>query len=230
MIGTGLQGTDSVTPRQEAVKKTLPPSRYGQPGYMLIKRTFDLLVAGVGIVVLFPVFLIVALLIAAKDGFPVIYRHRRVGRNGKPIHILKFRSMVKDADEVLKRDPALYAEFLKTFKLENDPRVTRVGAFLRRTSLDELPQLLNVVTGEMSLVGPRPIVPKELDRYEDRQEVYLAMIPGCAGLWQCSGRSDTTYEERVSLDLEYYQKASFWTDVSILFQTVRAILRREGAH
>lgn len=229
MIGTGFNDSESMNPGH-GVGRGLPSSRYGSPGYRLAKRAFDFLAAILGLLILFPVFLVVALLIAAKDGFPVIYRHQRVGRNGKPIHILKFRSMVKNADEVLKADPVLYAEFLKTFKLENDPRITKVGAFIRRTSLDELPQLLNVVTGEMSLVGPRPVVPSELARYADRQDVYLAMVPGCAGLWQCSGRSDTTYAERVELDLEYYEKASFWADVSILFRTAVAILTRKGAH
>lgn len=229
MIGTGFKEADGVTPSQGALS-TLPPSRYGRPGYMAAKRLFDVVASLLALVLLFPLFAIVGLIIAARDGFPVIYRHARVGRHGKPIHILKFRSMVKNAEEVLKADPVLHAEFLKSFKLENDPRVTKIGAFIRRTSLDELPQLLNVVVGEMSLVGPRPVVPNELERYEERQDVYLAMIPGCAGLWQCSGRSDTTYAERVQLDLEYYSNASFWTDVSILFRTASAILLRKGAH
>ena len=197
---------------------------------MASKRAFDIVAALAALIVLFPVFLVIWALIAIRDGFPVIYRHRRVGQHGDPIQILKFRSMVKNAEEVLKSDPALYAEFLKSFKLENDPRITKIGAFLRRTSLDELPQLFNVITGQMSLVGPRPIVPNELERYEDRQDVYLAMIPGCAGLWQCSGRSDTTYQERVQLDLEYYEHASFWGDISILIRTGVAIVRRKGAH
>jgi exopolysaccharide production protein ExoY len=213
----------------EGGTSTLPQSRYGQPGYMLSKRCFDVLFASIGLLVLFPVFVIVGLLIAAKDGFPVIYRHRRVGRNNQPIYVLKFRSMVKNADEVLKKDPVLYAEFLKTFKLENDPRITKVGSFIRRTSLDELPQLINVIAGDMSLVGPRPIVPDELERYGDQQDVYLAMIPGCAGLWQCSGRSETSYEERVQLDMDYYRSASFWTDLRILGSTILAICRRDGA-
>ncbi|RYG26552.1 sugar transferase [bacterium] len=213
----------------EAGANPLPRSRYGQPGYMLAKRCFDVVFAAVGLIVLFPVFLIVGLLIAAKDGFPVIYRHRRVGRNNEPIYVLKFRSMVKNADEVLKKDPELYAEFLKSFKLENDPRITKIGSFIRKTSLDELPQLLNVIAGDMSLVGPRPIVPDELERYGDRQDVYLAMIPGCAGLWQCSGRSETSYEERVQLDVDYYGSASFWTDLKILGSTMVAICRRDGA-
>jgi exopolysaccharide production protein ExoY len=230
MIGTGFKDVEGMNSSHRVALEALPPSRYGRPGYRLAKRVFDVCAAVLLLAILFPIFVVVAVAIAVGDGFPVIYRHRRVGRHGRPIHILKFRSMVKNAEEVLKADPELYAEFLKTFKLERDPRVTKIGDFLRRTSLDEIPQLLNVITGEMSMVGPRPVVPNELERYEDRQDVYLAMVPGCAGLWQCSGRSDTSYEERVRLDLEYYEHASFWTDVSILFRTAAAVVRKKGAH
>ncbi len=229
MIGTGFNDAERMH-LSSAAAGTLPPSRYGRPGYRWTKRIFDIVVALLLLVILFPLFVVVGLLIAAHDGFPVIYRHRRVGQHGRTIHILKFRSMVKNAEKVLEADPVLYAEFLKTFKLEHDPRVTKVGAFLRKTSLDEIPQLLNVLAGEMSLVGPRPVVLNELQRYEDREDVYLATFPGCAGLWQCSGRSDTTYQERIRLDLEYYENASFWNDVSILIRTAVAVVAKKGAH
>jgi hypothetical protein len=123
----------------------------------------------------------------------------------------------------------LWAEFQKNFKLDPDPRITKVGAFIRKTSLDELPQFWNVLKGDMSVVGPRPIVEKELAMYGDKQDVYLAMKPGCAGLWQCSGRSETTYEERIELDEQYYRAASIRNDIKILVMTLISIVRREGA-
>jgi hypothetical protein len=143
--------------------------------------------------------------------------------------MLKFRSMVKNAEEVLKRDPVLYEEFKTNFKLKNDPRILPIGKFIRKTSLDELPQLINVLRGEMSIVGPRPIIEKELEMYRDKKDIYLSMKPGCAGLWQCSGRSETSYEERVALDEQYYVTASIRNDIKILVMTFLAILKKEGA-
>ncbi len=223
---------DAARVPQYAVKPMWVPTRrgrYGSPTYMVPKRIMDITLSLVGLIVLFPFFAIVTLLIALKDGFPVVFRHERVGYKGRTIYIYKFRSMVKNADQVLKNNPALMEEFKKNFKLENDPRITKLGHFLRRTTMDELPQLINVIKGDMSLVGPRPIVPAELEKYGTHQDVYLSMIPGCAGLWQCNGRSDTSYEERIELDREYSIHASLRTDVSILFRTILSIFRKEGA-
>lgn len=203
---------------------------YNRPGYQLSKRVFDLILASVGLLVLFPVFIVISLVIFFQNGSPVIFRQKRIKQGGESFHIFKFRSMVKNAEEVLKANPELMEEYQRTFKIARDPRLLKIGGFLRSTSLDELPQLLNVIAGEMSLVGPRPIVEKEIEKYGEFDYVYLAMKPGCAGLWQCSGRSLTTYEERIALDTQYLQKASFWFDLQVLWRTLVTIVMRRGAH
>lgn len=203
--------------------------RYQQPFYRAFKRTFDLVASAVLIVLLLPVFLIVAAAIAIQDGFPVIFRQPRIGMGGKVFTIYKFRTMVKNAEEVLRAHPELMEEYRRTYKIENDPRISKLGNFLRRTTLDELPQLINVFRGDMSLVGPRPIVQPELEKYGDCKHLYLAMWPGCAGLWQCSGRSDTSYAERVAMDEEYYRHSSLRYDMGILYKTLLAIVTRRGA-
>lgn len=203
--------------------------RYHHPFYRTAKRGFDLVVAGAGLVILSPVFLAITIAIAAQDGFPVIFRQKRIGMGGKTFYIYKFRTMVKNAEEILRSHPELMEEYRRTYKIANDPRISKLGHFLRKSTLDEIPQLWNVIRGEMSLVGPRPIVEPELEKYGDCKHLYLAMKPGCAGLWQCSGRSDTTYEERVALDEEYYRRSSLRYDVSILWRTFLAILHRKGA-
>ncbi|MBC7799045.1 MAG: sugar transferase [Gemmatimonadaceae bacterium] len=179
-----------------------------------------------------PVLLGVAFLVT-RDGGPLLFRHRRVGHNGEAFMCLKFRTMVVDADavlaELLARNPAARAEWDATQKLRDDPRVTRYGRLLRNTSLDELPQLLNILRGEMSLVGPRPIVPAEVPRYGDDIALYFAAIPGLTGLWQVSGRSDTSYQRRVELDCEYVRTWSFWGDVAILLKTIPAVVLKRGA-
>ena len=195
-----------------------------------MKRLFDVLLSGTGLVLSSPLWLLIALAVVAEDGRPVFFTQERVGRGGRRFRAFKFRSMVKNAEAVLAARPDLMEEYKRTFKIANDPRIFPLGKFLRKTSLDELPQLWNVIRGEMSLVGPRPIVEKELEMYGDQKEIYLAMKPGCAGLWQCSGRSDTTYEERVLLDEQYYRGASLRNDLKILFMTFLAIFKREGAH
>ncbi|EJX7439901.1 sugar transferase, partial [Escherichia coli] len=169
-----------------------------------------------------------------KDGGPAIYGHDRVGINGKTFKCLKFRSMVVNSkeilDELLKNDPKAKEEWDATFKLKNDPRITKIGAFLRKTSLDELPQLLNVLKGEMSLVGPRPIINAELERYNDQVDYYLLSKPGMTGLWQVSGRSDVDYDTRVYLDAWYVKNWSMWNDIAILLKTVIVVLKKDGAY
>lgn len=201
--------------------------------YRWVKRAFDL-VAATSLLILFsPLFLVISSMIR-KSGGTAFYGHTRVGRDGKPFQCLKFRTMRPDADKVLKEllasDPKARAEWEKDFKLKNDPRITPVGRFLRKTSLDELPQLINVIKGEMSLVGPRPIVDAELGRYGDYASLYLRVLPGVTGLWQVSGRNDATYAERVSLDAWYVQNWSIWYDVAILFKTLNVVLYRRGAY
>lgn len=202
-------------------------------GYRWVKRGADLILATLLLILTSPVFLVLSMHIR-RDGGKVLYGHTRVGRYGKPFRCLKFRTMCQDGDLVLQqllaRDPVARGEWEKDFKLRSDPRITRVGHFLRRTSLDELPQLINVIRGEMSLVGPRPIVTSELERYGDYANLYLQVWPGMTGLWQVSGRNDTGYGRRVELDSWYVQNWSLWCDILILIKTVGAVLQRRGAY
>lgn len=198
------------------------------------KRSLDIVVSGMALVVLAPLLLIIMAIVAA-DGGPAIFGHARIGRGGRSFRCLKFRSMVPNAAEVLaqllQNDPEAARLWATSRKLPRDPRVTRIGRFLRATSLDELPQLFNVLRGEMSLVGPRPVVQEELDQhYGVAAASYLMVRPGITGLWQISGRSDTSYTERVALDCRYVREFSFWRDLKILFKTVPAVLFSRGAY
>ena len=197
------------------------------------KRVMDGLFAVVAFVVLSPAFVVIPLLIKLTSRGPVFYRHRRLGRNGREFRIWKFRSMYADADarleSILAKDPARRAEWEANFKLSRDPRVTPFGRFLRKTSLDELPQLFNVFSGEMSLIGPRPIVDGEVRHYGDAYKVFSSVRPGITGLWQVSGRSDTGYARRVALDTYYVMNWSSWLDMWILLRTVFAVLFMRGA-
>lgn len=199
----------------------------------ILKRLFDIVGSLAIIVLLSPALLFISLKVK-KDGGPAIYGHERIGKGGRSFKCLKFRSMVINSKEVLaellENDPAAKAEWDATFKLKNDPRVTKIGAFLRRTSLDELPQLFNVLKGEMSLVGPRPIITAELERYNEEVDYYLLSKPGMTGLWQVSGRSDVDYETRVYLDAWYVKNWSMWNDIAILFKTIGVVLKKDGAY
>ncbi len=199
-----------------------------------LKRGFDILGALALLTVLLPLFALIALFVKA-DGGPAFYAHERVGRGGQRFGCLKFRSMVVDADRrlaaLLEIDPAARAEWEACRKLKRDPRVTWIGRFLRASSLDELPQLLNVLRGEMSLVGPRPVQAAELAlHYGAAAEHYLSVRPGITGLWQVSGRSDTSYATRVALDVQYATNPSLLTDLMILLRTPAAVLLRRGAY
>lgn len=199
----------------------------------VLKRVFDIIGSISIIIILSPVLLYISRKVK-KDGGPAIYGHERIGKDGKPFKCLKFRSMVINSKEVLsellENDVAAKEEWDATFKLKNDPRVTKIGAFLRRTSLDELPQLFNVLRGEMSLVGPRPIITAELARYNEEVDYYLLSKPGMTGLWQVSGRSDVDYETRVYLDAWYVKNWSMWNDIAILFKTIGVVLKKDGAY
>ncbi|WP_019587352.1 undecaprenyl-phosphate galactose phosphotransferase WbaP [Deinococcus apachensis] len=200
----------------------------------VIKRGIDLVGAVLGGLLIFPGLLLIALAIRLDSPGPVVYRARRLGRGGQSFDCFKFRSMHHDAEEklnhMLDSDPALRAEFEATHKLKNDPRVTRVGAFLRKTSLDELPQLANVLLGTMSLVGPRPIVQAEVEKYGEVYEVYKQIRPGMTGYWQANGRSDTSYDERVAMDRFYVTNWTPWLDMVVMIQTVRVVLMGRGAY
>ncbi|HDY8923541.1 TPA: undecaprenyl-phosphate galactose phosphotransferase WbaP, partial [Klebsiella pneumoniae] len=199
----------------------------------ILKRAFDIFGALAIIIVLSPLLLYISRKVK-KDGGPAIYGHERIGKGGVPFKCLKFRSMVINSKEVLtallESDPESKKEWDETFKLKNDPRITKIGGVLRRTSLDELPQLFNVLKGEMSLVGPRPIITAELERYNEEVEYYLLSKPGMTGLWQVSGRSDVDYETRVYLDAWYVKNWSMWNDIAILFKTISVVLRKDGAY
>ena len=199
----------------------------------LTKRAFDLLAAPLILLALSPLMLTVALLVRAT-GKNVFYGHQRIGLNGKTFPCYKFRSMVNNSKEVLEdllnNNPEARAEWERDFKLKKDPRITWIGAIIRKTSIDELPQLWNVIRGDMSLVGPRPVVADELERYEDKQNLYHMVRPGITGLWQISGRNDVTYEERVSLDSWYSRNWSLWYDLVILSKTAEVVLKRSGAY
>lgn len=198
-----------------------------------LKRLFDIIVTLFFIILLTPFWLIMWFIIS-RDGGPVLFSHSRVGRYGREFKCYKFRSMVTNSADVLAHllatDATARAEWEKDFKLKNDPRITKIGHFIRKTSLDEFPQFFNVLKGDMSLVGPRPIVTKELERYGDKAKYYLMMRPGITGLWQVSGRNDVSYQTRVNMDMEYAQQWNFFKDIIILLKTVIVVGLRKGAY
>lgn len=191
------------------------------------------LVAALLLCALLPVFVIIALALWLADGFPITFGHDRIGQNRKSFRCLKFRTMTRDADkrlaDLLATNLKAKIEWDSTQKLKNDPRITWVGKFLRKTSLDELPQLWNVLRGEMNLVGPRPITEKELVKYGRYHQHYTSIKPGITGLWQVSGRNNTTYERRVDLDVHYVENRTVWLDLWILLRTVKVLITRDGA-
>ena len=199
-----------------------------------LKRLFDIVCTVLGIICISPVLVGIAVWIYRDSPGPVIFKHRRVGRNGKEFPCYKFRSMCVDADvklkELLEHDPEARAEWEKDFKLKNDPRITKSGAFLRKTSLDELPQLFNVLRGEMSLVGPRPIIRDEVSRYGKFIEDFYMVRPGVTGMWQTSGRSDVSYDERVQMDTWYVRNWNVWFDMVLIWRTIKVVLKRKGAY
>ena len=198
----------------------------------VVDRSLDIVIAWLLLLVLLPLLLLLVIVIRVSTRGPALYRHVRVGRNGQLFHVLKLRTMVRDADErlqtLLESSAEARAEFEATFKLRDDPRVTPVGRFLRRTSLDELPQLLNVLRGEMSLVGPRPVIPQETIRYGPHLPTVLRVRPGVTGVWQVSGRNDIPYDDRVEMDAAYALHHGLRTNVVVLLKTVPAVVRPRG--
>ena len=195
---------------------------------------FDIVVTICGGIFILPFMLIIAIIIYLDSGGPIIYKQKRVGRNGKEFNFYKFRSMVKNADMILEEYLNTHEdekkEWQKNFKLKNDPRVTKIGKIIRKTSIDELPQLWNVLIGDMSLVGPRPLLPNEVERYSSYIEDYKLVLPGLTGVWQVSGRSDTTFEERVIMDSWYIHNWSVWIDIVYLLKTVLVVVKSKGAY
>ncbi|WP_349532818.1 sugar transferase [Leuconostoc citreum] len=202
--------------------------------YLIAKRLIDVVFALLGLIILSPMFLIVFVILKIDSpSSPAFFKQERVGRYGKPFAIYKFRSMVPNAEAILKADPELYQKYVDNgYKLpkKEDPRITSLGAFLRRSSIDELPQFWNMLRGDMSLVGPRPIVTEELKEYGDQVDLFLSVRPGALGLWQASGRSLIEYPERTKIELEYVANAGFWYDIGIVFRNVIAIFKSEGAY
>jgi lipopolysaccharide/colanic/teichoic acid biosynthesis glycosyltransferase len=197
--------------------------------YVLAKRGFDVIFSIIICLLLIPLFVLVAVFIKISSPGSVIFKHRRIGQFGEEFDCWKFRTMVKNADKLLDNDPKLRQEFDEKFKIDDDPRVIKYGGFLRASSLDELPQFINVLRGNMTLIGPRPVVKRELSKYSIYQGKLLSVKPGLSGLWQVSGRSSTTYSERVALDLTYVDQRCFWLDTKIFFRTIITVLQGKGA-
>lgn len=198
--------------------------------YKIFKRIFDIIASVLGIVVLSPIFLILIVLVKLDSKGPAFFAHNRLGKNGDIIKIYKFRTMVTNSKEVFDNFTAEQKEeFRINFKLEDDPRITRIGRILRKTSLDELPQFLNIIIGNMSVVGPRPIIEEEISKYGVNSKKLFSVKPGLTGYWQANGRSETTYEERVEMDMFYIDNMSMKLDIKIIFKTILAVLEGKGA-
>lgn len=200
--------------------------------YLFFKRFFDIVASALGLVLLSPVFLAIALAIKIDDGGRVFYSHERIGMNGKPIKIFKYRSMVRGADQLEEQlSPEQLKQYETEYKVDNDPRITRVGAFLRKSSLDELPQLLNILLGTLTIVGPRPVVERELLMYGKAKDKFLSVKPGLTGYWQAYARNNITYVDgaRQKMELYYIDNRSFWFDVKIFFKTFVSVVKRTGA-
>ena len=198
--------------------------------YFGFKRFFDIVISTFVLFSSFPMLILIGIIIKITSNGPAIYTHRRIGRKGKIINVLKFRTMNNDnrpLEEIL-TDEQL-DEYKKNYKIKDDPRVTKFGKFLRRTSLDELPQLINIIKGDMSIVGPRPIVLNELKLYGENKELLLSVRPGLTGYWASHGRSDTTYDERIKMELYYVKNVSFWLDIKIIFLTAINVITGKGA-
>lgn len=198
--------------------------------YLFVKRATDILGALIGLILLSPIFLIVAIAIKLDSKGPIIFGHTRKGLGGKDIKVYKFRTMYENSKEIFDNfTEEQKHEFYKNFKLDNDPRITKIGNFLRRSSIDELPQLINILNGSMSIVGPRPIVEKEIALYGEYAPKLFSVVPGLTGYWQANGRSDTTYQERIKMDMYYIDNRSLGLDLKIIFKTFSSVIKGEGA-
>ena len=234
LIGTPMMGVEAQVLFTEEILMLHMRNNLAMRRNKIYKRIFDLICTIGGGVLILPIIAVIALLVAIDNKGNVIFAHRRIGKDGKEFPCYKFQSMVPNAQEILQdylaKNPEARKEWEESFKLTNDPRVTKLGAFLRKTSLDELPQLWNVIKGDMSLVGPRPIVKKEIERYGEYFREYAMVLPGITGMWQASGRSDTTYEERVAMDTWYVRNWSVWLDIMYLAKTFTAVIFGKGAY
>lgn len=224
--GTSVYGEDVLAISNKGMNEIIRDKHI----YKYIKRFLDFTLSLLGLIVLSPVFLIISILIKRESDGPIFFKHKRIGKNGKEIYLYKFRSMIPNAEELIKKfTPEQMKEFKENFKLENDPRITKIGKWLRKTSLDELPQLINILKGELSIIGPRPVISEELEKYGNNKEKFLSVTPGLTGYWAANGRSNTTYEQRMQMELFYVDNISFKLDIRIFLKTVRSVLKREGA-
>ncbi len=198
--------------------------------YIKIKRVIDVILASIALILLSPVFAIIAIAIKIDSKGPVFFAHKRIGKNGNIIKLYKFRSMVINAEELIKSfTPEQMREYKENYKLTNDPRITKVGKFLRKTSLDELPQLINIINGDLSIIGPRPVVADELEKYGVNKDKFLSVTPGLTGYWAANGRSNTTYEQRKEMELYYIDNLSLKMDIKVFFKTILSVVKKEGA-
>ena len=198
--------------------------------YFSVKRLFDFVMATIGLIILSPLMLVIAILIKLEDDGPIFYKQIRVGKNGRKFEMYKFRSMLVNADQMLTALKDKSDVEGPMFKMKNDPRITKIGKFIRKHSLDELPQFFNVIKGDMSLVGPRPPLPSEVDEYSDYDKQRLYVIPGCTGLWQATKRNEVGFNEMVQLDIEYIKKAGFLFDLWIIWKTIEIVVKPNGSY
>ena len=216
---------------QEVKKVKLDPSKVnGRVGYRAIKRGFDVLASGLALILLSPLFLILIVLIKREDGGPAFYSQERIGKNEKPFKMWKFRSMIVNADQMVEQLEEKNEIDGAMFKIKDDPRVTKVGHVIRKYSLDELPQLWNVLIGDMSLVGPRPPLPSEVEEYTDYDKQRLTVMPGCTGLWQVTKRNEADFDEMVWLDIVYINHSGVWEDLKLIIKTVLVMIHPNGAY
>lgn len=198
--------------------------------YMSVKRVFDLVISTIGLIILSPIFLILAIIVKLDSKGPVFFAHTRYGKNGKKFKMYKFRTMYENAQDMINDfTPEQMKEWKENFKLQDDPRITKVGKFLRKTSLDELPQIVNIMKGDLSIIGPRPVIEEELEKYGENKEKFLSVKPGLTGYWQANGRSSTTYEQRMEMELYYIDHISPKLDFKIFFKTIESVIKKEGA-
>ena len=198
--------------------------------YMSVKRVFDLVISTIGLIILSPIFLILAIIVKLDSKGPVFFAHTRYGKNGKKFKMYKFRTMYENAQDMINDcTPEQMKEWKENFKLQDDPRITKVGKFLRKTSLEELPQIVNIIKGDLSIIGPRPVIEEELEKYGENKEKFLSVTPGLTGYWQANGRSSTTYEQRMEMELYYIDHISPKLDFKIFFKTIESVIKKEGA-
>lgn len=198
--------------------------------YYITKRMMDIVLSMLGMMIAILPMAVISVIIMFESPGRAIYTQERIGRNGKPFHIYKFRSMYADAEKMIENfTPEQKKEWDENYKLDHDPRITKIGQFLRKSSVDEIPQLLNILRGELSFVGPRPVVSKELEKYGDNQAKFLSVTPGLTGYWQAYARSTCSYEQRMEMELYYVENASLWWDIKIMFATIGTVIRGHGA-